>query len=152
MAFTGAVLAAVAVAAAVAGTAYSVVSANEAADAQKAQLKDASLTERAAGAQAEAEQRRQLQRVLASQDALRASRGASLTSGTALSIYDDTIETGKRDIAAAKLNNLNRIQQYRYASAAESQRAKDATIGGAISGVGQVAGGASNTYSIYSKK
>ena len=143
------ILAGVGAAAGLAGTIFGIVSANDQAAAQKAQFKDAAATERAAGAQAELQQRRQLQRVVAAQDALRAGRGVSLTSGTALSLYEDTLKIGGEDIAAARLNTMGQLQRYRYASSQASQRASDATVGGALTGVGQLGSGVSSTYDAY---
>jgi hypothetical protein len=143
---------AVAAAAAAAGTAYSAVAANDAAQAQAAQQKDQALSERAAAAQQEAAQRRKLQQVIASQDALRAGRGVSLTSGTALSIYDDTLDQGKKDIAAARLNNLSQVQRYRYAANQSQQEGRDALIGGSLKTTGHLATSAGYGYSAYQGK
>jgi hypothetical protein len=140
------IAAAVAAAAATAGAAYSAVSANDAAQAQAAQQKDQALSERAAAAQQEAAQRRKLQQVIASQDALRAGRGVSLTSGTALSIYDDTLDQGKKDIAAARLNNLSQVERYRYAANQSQQQGRDAQIGGGLKATSSAAGGAYSAY------
>lgn len=144
MAFTAVAVAALAIS--VAATAYTAVTTAENNDALEAQYKQEAKTQQAAEAQEEAIQRRNLQRTIAAQDALRAGRGTSLTSGTALSIYDDTLNQGAKDIAAAKFVNANQVQRYRYAAAGASQASQNAAIGGGLAAAGQAAGG---TYSIY---
>lgn len=96
-------------------------------------------TARAAAAQDEAQRRRQMMQTIASQDALRAARGSSLTSGTALSIYDDTVSQSEQDIRTSKLNLLSQADQYRMTARARRASAQDAVIGGYLSAAGSAA-------------
>lgn len=106
-------------------------------------------TARAAAAQDEAQRRRQLMQVIASQDALRAARGSSLTSGTALSIYDDTIAQAEKDIRTSRLNILSQADQYRMTAQARRAAATDSLVGGYLSVGGGVARGGAQAYSAY---
>lgn len=104
---------------------------------------------RAAAAQDEEQRRRQLMQVIASQDALRAARGSSLTSGTALSIYDDTVDQSEQDIRTSRLNILSQADQYRMTAQARRAAATDAQVGGGLSVAGQLAGGGAKAYGAY---
>lgn len=96
-------------------------------------------TAQAAAAQDEAQRRRQLTQVIASQDALRAARGSSLTSGTALSIYGDTVGQAEQDIRTSRLNYLSQADQYRMTARARRAAATDAVVGGYLSAAGSSA-------------
>ena len=87
--------------------------------------------------------------VIASQDALRAARGSSLTSGTALSIYDDTIAQAEQDIRTSKLNILSQADQYRMTARARRTAATDSVVGGFLSVGGTLARGGAQAYSAY---
>lgn len=140
---------AVATAASAAAAGYSAYSSAEQSKAQANIADQQEDTARAAAAQAEVQQRRQLMQVIASQDALRAARGSSLTSGTALSIYGDTTEQGEEDIRTTRLNYLSQADQYSMTAAARRSAATDSNVGGYLSIGGTLAGGGARAYSAY---
>lgn len=141
-----AIAAVAAAAVAAAGSGYAAYSQSAAAESQAQQMKAEEDTSRAAAAQEEAKQRRHLMQVIASQDALRAARGGSMTSGTALSIYDDTVSEAEKDINATRLNTLSRADRYRLGAYARRSEATDARVGGYLSIGSTAISGASNAY------
>lgn len=140
---------AVATAASAAGAGYAAYSSSQQNEAAASAAKAQADTDQAAAAQDEAQRRRQLMQVIASQDALRAARGSSLTSGTALSIYDDTVSQAEQDIQTSRLNYLSQADQYRMTAQARRAAATDSLVGGGLSVAGQLAAGGVRTYSAY---
>lgn len=116
--------------------------------AEARQLKEEEATARAAAVQAEAQQRRQLLATIASQDALRAARGGSMTSGTALSIYGDTVSEANKDIATTRLNYLTKADRYRMSASLRRGAATASTVGGYLSLGAGAAGTATDAYSL----
>lgn len=141
-------VAAAAVIIAAAGAAYGAYAANEQADAQASAAKEQAKTENANAAIEAANRRKELQRALAAQDALRAARGTSLTSGTALSIYSDTVKQGENDVSLGRLNSGLQAWRYRAAADQARQQGTDAAVSAGLSGTSSAISGG---YSIYKK-
>lgn len=147
-----AVIAAVAVsAAATAGAAiYSghqqAAAAKDAAQAQAAQLAEEQRSARLAAEQEEAAKRRDLNRILSAQDALRAGRGLDLGSGTGEAIRRSSVEQAEGDIATIAANANNRERRLGLASDSALTRARNqadaAIVSGYGSAIGSLAGGA----------
>ncbi len=107
-----------------------------AAQAERAQYEEERKAAELAGQQEEVMRRQRLAKALATQNALRAARGLSLTSPQADIIRRATVREAESDIAAIRLDSRRR--QRRFGLAAE-QAGLDAA-GALIGGVGRAAG------------
>jgi len=107
-----------------------------AAQAERAQYEEERKAAELAGQQEEVLRRQRLAKALATQNALRAARGLSLTSPQADVIRRATVREAESDIAAIRLDSRRR--QRRFGLAAE-QAGLDAA-GALIGGVGRAAG------------
>lgn len=92
---------------------------------------------RVAGMQDEVQRRQELQRVLATQQALRTGSGNVLMSGSARRLTGLTTENAERDIQTSRLNFLQ--QESQFGLAASEARGRN-TSGAIIKGFGQAAG------------
>jgi len=108
------------------------ISAKQAADDEAAQYREEQENARVAGLQEETERQRELQRQLASVDAIRAGRGVELYSPTSDTIRAEQEAAAEDDINTIRLNSLNR--QRRYAAAADST--ESAGTGKLLAGIG----------------
>lgn len=150
---TSTVIAAAAITAVVAaagGAAYSIYASQQQAEAQNDQYKSEANAAAAAADQEEAIKRRQLLSIISQQDAIRAGRGLSMTSGTALSIYNDTIQQGEQDISTGRLNALTKADRYRSAGQIALMSARDNQVSTGIGALGTTARAAGGGYSDYS--
>ncbi len=107
-----------------------------AAQAERAQYEEERKTAELAGQQEEVVRRQRLAKALATQNALRAARGLSLTSPQADVIRRTTVREAEHDISAIRLDSRRR--QRRFGLGAE--QAGINAIGGLVGGVGGAAG------------
>jgi len=109
---------------------------NNARKAEAAQYEEQRENARVAALQDEVQRREQLQRVLGTQQAIRAGRGMDLYSGSAKALTKETRRQAERDILTAQVNYLS--QQRKFGLGASSARA--AGTGALVSGFGKAAG------------
>lgn len=128
-----------------AGAGYDIYSAGKQGDALQAQYDQQAKSSEAAAIQEEAINRRKLLSVVAEQDAIRAGRGLSMTSGTALSIFNDTTKQGEADIQQSRLNTLLRADRYRMAGRNAQIESRNKQISTGI-GAGENASKAAEKY------
>lgn len=109
------------------------IGAKAAADRDADQYREEQENARVAGLQEETERRRELQRQLASVDAIRGGRGVELYSPTADNIRSELERAASEDINTIRLNASNRAR--RYGAAADASKSQG--TGALISGIGQ---------------
>lgn len=111
------------------------IQAKKAADLEAQQFEEEAENARVAGVQDETQRRRELQRVLGTQQAIRAGRGLDLFSGSSKALRKDTIDNAERDIRTSQINYLS--QQRKFGLGAAQSRANGR--GALISGFGSAA-------------
>lgn len=89
-----------------------------------------------AARQDENARRQELERVLSTQEAIRAGRGVELFSATGLNIRANTIKTAEEDIATSRYNFARQARRFGLGSDAASARGTGSVLGG----FGQAAG------------
>lgn len=118
------------------------IQSSRAAKLEVAQHEDEARSARLAADQEELVRRRQLQTVLASNEALRGSRGLAMGTGTDLALRQSNIDAAEDDISTGRMNRLAQARRSDYAAFGAEQRSRGALFSGAgafVSGLGTAA-------------
>ena len=108
---------------------------SRAAKLEQSQHEDEARSARLAADQEENVRRKQLYSVLATNEALRGSRGLAMGTGTDLALRDSNISEAEDDIATGRMNRLGQARKSDLAAWGAGQR------GGLLSGAGAVVSG-----------
>ena len=128
------------------------IQANKAYQAEAAQYEEQAETARVAAIQDEAARRRELAKILATQQAVRAGSGQDVFSGTGAALRKSTIDAAERDILTAQVNYLSRQRSFGLGADQARASGTGALIGGfagavkAGSGISFGGGGGGSPY------
>lgn len=106
------------------------IQANKAYQAEAAQYEEQAETARVAAIQDEAARRRELAKILATQQAVRAGSGQDVFSGTGAALRKSTIAAAERDILTAQVNYLSRQRSFGLGADQARASGTGALIGG----------------------
>ncbi len=136
-----------------AGTAiYSGQQQKAAAEAEAAQYVEEQAAARTAAIQEEAARRRDMNRTLASMDALRLGRGLDLMSETGQAIRRESIDNAEADITTIRANANRRDRRLGLSVGSALDRGETAVVSSYGQAVGSLASGVTQSYGIMSRR
>ena len=123
--------------------------ANRAAQLEAEQYRDEAETARVNAVLEETDRRKDLQRVLATQEAIRAGRGLDFSTGSSEALSGASEAEAERDVNLIRANAFNRQRRMLLAADSASQRGQSALYAGYARASSQLLSAAGSGYSAY---